>query len=182
MIYITEMAFADPSRLAEWHAHYMRNIANLQTVPGFLASQRFESVADTLSPFTALHEIASPGVFESAIYRQRGGRASNGDWQADMINWHRNLYTGLDATPEVAEGAYLLFVDEKREIAEREIALPSGIKIHWLNLVGLDRTIPHRGIAVLAQANPMLAIAKTDKRIKVFKPITKKIHQSKVVM
>ena len=182
MIYITEMAFAAPSRLAEWHAHYMRNIANLQTVPGFLASQRFESVADTLSPFAAMHEIASPGVFESAIYRQRGGRASNGAWQADMINWHRNLYDGLDATPEVAEGSYLLFVDEKREIAEREIALPSGVNIHWLNLVGLDRTIPHRGIAVLAEPNPMLAIAKTDKRVKVFKPITQKIHQSQVVM
>ena len=85
MIYITEMAFADPSRLAEWHAHYLRNIANLQTVPGFLASQRFESLADTPSPFSALHEIASADVFESAIYKQRGGRASNGDWQKDMI-------------------------------------------------------------------------------------------------
>ena len=38
LIYITEMAFANPSRLAQWHAHYLRNIANLQTVPGFLAS------------------------------------------------------------------------------------------------------------------------------------------------
>jgi hypothetical protein len=80
LIYITEMAFADPSRLAEWHAHYLRNIANLQTVPGFLASQRFEALADTPSPFSALHEIASADVFESAIYKQRGGRASNGDW------------------------------------------------------------------------------------------------------
>ena len=51
MIYITEMAFAKPSRLVEWHAHYLRNIANLQTVPGFLASQRFESLADTPSPY-----------------------------------------------------------------------------------------------------------------------------------
>ena len=122
MIYITEMAFADPSRLAQWHAHYLRNIANLQTVPGFLASQRFEALADTPSPFSALHEIASADVFESAIYKQRGGRASNGDWQNDMINWHRNLYSGLDATPEVANDAYLLFIDEKREVAEREIA------------------------------------------------------------
>ena len=119
MIYITEMAFADPSRLAEWHAHYLRNIANLQTVPGFLASQRFESLVDTPSPFSALHEIASADVFESAIYKQRGGRASNGDWQKDMIAWHRNLYSGLDATPEVANDAYLLFIDEKREVAER---------------------------------------------------------------
>ena len=182
MIYITEMAFANPSRLGEWHAHYLRQIANLQTVPGFLASQRFESLADTLSPYSALHEIASADMFESAIYKQRGGRASNGEWQADMINWHRNLYDGLDATPEVTDGSYLMFVDEKREIAEREIALPPAVRIHWLDLVGLDRTIPHRGIAVLrqAEADAMLAIAKADKRVKVFRPITKKIRQTRI--
>jgi hypothetical protein len=180
LIYITEMAFADPSRLAEWHAHYLRNIANLQTVPGFLASQRFESLAETQSPFVAVHEIASPDVFESAIYRQRGGRASNGEWQKDMIHWHRNLYSGLDATPEVTDGSYLLFVDETREIAEREIALPPGVRIHWLTLVGLDKTIPHRGIAVLNHADAMAALASKDKRVKVFKPITKKIRQTTI--
>jgi len=181
LIYITEMAFADPSRLAEWHALYLRQIANLQTVPGFLASQRFESLAATLSPYTALHEIASAEMFESAIYKQRGGRASNGAWQVDMINWHRNLYDGLDATPDVPDNSYLLYIDEKREVAEREIAMPPEVRIHWLNLVGLDRTIPHRGIAVVEQAEPMLAIARTDPRVKVFRPITGKIRQTKIV-
>jgi len=181
LIYITEMAFADPSRLAQWHAHYLRNIANLQTVPGFLASQRFESLADTPSPFSALHEIASADVFESAIYKQRGGRGSNGDWQNDMINWHRNLYSGLDATPEVANDAYLLFIDAKREVAEREIAVPAGVHIRWLTLVGLDRTIPDRGIAVLDDAQDMLSIAKADSRVKVFRPITRKIRQTKTI-
>jgi hypothetical protein len=180
LIYITEMGFADPSRLADWHAHYLRNIANLQTVPGFLASQRFESLAETPS-FCAMHEIASADMFESAIYKQRGGRASNGDWQKLMNNWHRNLYSGLDATPEVADGTYLLFIDEKREVAEREIALPPGVRMHWLTLAGLDRTIPHRGIAVLDDAKEMVALAKSDPRVKVFRPITGKIRQTKVV-
>jgi hypothetical protein len=181
LIYITEMAFADPSRVAEWHAHYLRNIANLQTVPGFLASQRFESLAATPSPYSAMHEIASADVFESAIYQQRGGRASNGEWQKDMINWHRNLYSGLDATPEVADHAYLLFIDERREVAEREIAVPPGVRIHWLTLVGLDRTIPHRGIAVLDDAGAMVATARVDQRVKVFRPITGKIRQTKAI-
>jgi hypothetical protein len=181
LIYITEMTFANPSRLAEWHAHYLRNIANLQTVPGFLASQRFESLAETPSPYSAMHEIESADVFESAIYRQRGGRASNGDWQKEMINWHRNLYSGLDATPEVADDAYLLFIDEQRDVAEREIAVPAGVRVHWLTLVGLDRTIPHRGVAVLDDAREMLATAKVDKRVKVFRPITKKIRQTKII-
>jgi hypothetical protein len=181
LIYITEMAFADPARLDEWHAHYLRNIANLQTVPGFRASQRFEALADTPSPFSALHEIASADMFESAIYKARGGRASNGVWQKDMINWHRNLYAGLDETPDVADGTYLVFVDAKREVAEREIALPPRVEVHWLTLVGLDRTIPHRGIAVVAEAEPMLTLARQDGRVKIFKPITRKIRQTTVV-
>src|SRR3981189_683738 len=124
------MAFANPSRLAEWHAHYLRNIANLQTVPGFLASQRFGALAETPSPYSAMHEIASADVFESAIYKQRGGRASNGDWQKDMINWHRNLYSGLDAAPEVADDAYLCFIDGTGDGGDREIAVPAGGAVH----------------------------------------------------
>jgi hypothetical protein len=98
-----------------------------------------------------------------------------------MINWHRNLYSGLDATPEVANDAYLLFIDAKREVAEREIAVPAGVHIHWLTLVGLDRTIPDRGIAVLDDAQDMLSIAKADSRVKVFRPITRKIRQTKAI-
>lgn len=182
MIYITEMGFSDPARLGAWHDHYLRQIANLQTVPGFLASQRFEALHDTLSPFTALHEIATADMFESAIYKQRGGRTSNGAWQPLMINWHRNLYAGGE-TPEVADDGYLLFIDEMRETAAREIALPDGVQVHWLDLVGLDRTIPHRGIAVLTQrqADALIETAKSDKRVKVFRPITNKIRQTKAI-
>jgi hypothetical protein len=74
-----------------------------------------------------------------------------------------------------------LFIDEKREVAEREIAVPPGVRIHWLDLAGLDRTIPHRGIAVLDDADAMVATAKVDKRVKVFRPITRKIRQTKII-
>ena len=181
MIYITENAFADPSRLQEWHAHYRRNIANLQTVPGFLASQRFVSLVDTVSNYCAVHDIASADMFESEIYKIRGGRQSNGDWQPLMTHWHRNLYDWTGETPEVAEGSHLLLVDEKREIAEREIALPRNTDIRWLTLVGLDRTRPHRGLAVIGDPKEAIALAKTDPRVKIFKPITEKIRQIKAV-
>jgi hypothetical protein len=55
------------------------------------------------------------------------------------------------------------------------------VHIHWLTLVGLDRTIPHRGIAVLDDAQGMLAIARVDSRVKVFRPITSKIRQTKAI-
>ena len=72
-------------------------------------------------------------------------------------------------------------LDEKREVAEREIAVAAGVHIHWLTLAGLDRTIPDRGIAVLDDAQDMLAIAKADSRVKVFRPITRKIRQTKTI-
>ncbi|MEW6451091.1 MAG: hypothetical protein AB1490_10600 [Pseudomonadota bacterium] len=181
MIYITENAFADPSRLEEWHAHYRRNIANLQTVPGFLASQRFQAVVDTPSNYCAVHDIASADMFESEVYTMRGGRQSNGDWQPLMIRWHRNLYDWTGETPEVAPDSYLLLIDEKREVAEREIALPRNTRITWLNLVGLDRTKPHRGVAIVDDPAEAIALAKADPRVKIFKPITEKIRQIKAV-
>jgi hypothetical protein len=181
LIYITENAFADPSRLQEWHAHYRRNIANLQTVPGFLASQRFESLVETVSNYCAVHDIAFAGMFESEVYKTRGGRQSNGDWQPLMTHWHRNLYDWVGETPEVAPNSCLLLVDEKREVAEREIALARSANITWLNLVGLDRTRPDRGIAVIDDPKEAIALAKSDKRVKIFKPITEKIRQIKAV-
>ena len=117
MIYITEMAFADPSRLRSG----TRTIgATLRTCRLFRASSppsASRRVADTLSHFSAVHDIASADMFESAIYKTRGGRQSNGDWQPLMINWHRNLYDGLDATPEVAAG--LVSAVHRRETRSR---------------------------------------------------------------
>jgi hypothetical protein len=169
------MAFEAPARLTEWHEFYLQNIANLQSCPGFMASQRFEAVVDTLAPYTAVHEIESPEVFETSIYRMRGGRQSNGDWQPLMTHWHRNLYTGIDKTPRVPLEHYLVYFDAPRDVAERELPLPAASPVHWLELAGLDRTIAHRGVAILANADEQIAFAKQDQRIKVFKPITDRI-------
>src|ERR1041384_7283802 len=78
MIYMVEMDFPHPERLAEWHAWYLAHVRVLQTVPGFRASQRFQAITETPSPYLALHEVASPAVFESPEYRARGGPASTG--------------------------------------------------------------------------------------------------------
>ncbi|MEI7739087.1 MAG: hypothetical protein WCJ99_10145 [Betaproteobacteria bacterium] len=175
MIYITEMSFEDPARLTEWHKFYLENIANLQSCPGFIASQRFEAVVDTLAPYTAVHEIESPAVFETDIYRTRGGRQSNGDWQAQMKNWHRNLYSGIDTTPRVPFDAFLVYFDAPSDVAKQEFPLPLASPVHWLELAGLDRTIAHRGVAILAKADEQIEFARHDERIKVFKPITDRI-------
>src|SRR5262249_26990178 len=121
MIYMVEMALDDRAREAEWHAWYLSHIRKLLAVPGFNASQRFAALHDTPSPFLALHEVASAALFESREYRAVGGPSGTGEWQHRMSNWHRNLYEGLEATPEVAPHEFLLVVDEGGEGA-----LPPG--------------------------------------------------------
>jgi hypothetical protein len=180
MIYITEMDLADRTRRDDFHAHYRAQIANLQTVPGFMASQRFEAVIPTASPFVAVHDVIGPDLFASATYRQRGGRGSNGDWQALMTNWHRNLYEWPGPTPDVPPDGVLVFIDELPHIAVAEIALLRSIDVSWLELAGLDRTIPSRALAMLdgGLASSAIDAAKSDGRVKVFRPITVKMLQN----
>src|SRR5579872_3922832 len=110
MIYMVEMAFRHPERLAEWHEWYLAHIDVLLTVPGFRASQRFEAVVDNPSPFLALHEVSGPELFESAAYRGRGGPASTGEWRNLQSNWHRNLLDGIETTPDVPPDAFVLLL------------------------------------------------------------------------
>jgi hypothetical protein len=171
MIYMVEMDFRHPERLREWHDWYLAHIRILLTVPGFRASQRFEAVVDTPSRYLALHEVASAALFESEAYRSRGGPASTGEWRQLQTNWHRNLLDGLDKTPEVPTGAYLLLLRDARDAK-----LPSGIAVSWLRGVGLDHTIEECGLAVLNDPAPVLDLARRDPRIRLYRPISEKIR------
>jgi hypothetical protein len=165
------MDFRHPERLREWHDWYLAHIRILLTVPGFRASQRFEAVADTASRYLALHEVASAALFESEAYRSRGGPASTGEWRQLQTNWHRNLLDGLDKTPEVPTGAYLLLLRDARDAK-----LPPGSAVSWLRGVGLDRTIEECGLAVLKDPAPVLDLARRDPRIRLYRPISEKIR------
>jgi hypothetical protein len=171
VIYMVDMALAEPDRLAEWHAWYLGHIKVLLTVPGFRASQRFEAVVETQSPYLALHEVVSPALFASPAYRERGGPGATGEWQARMTNWHRNLLNGLDETPEVPPDKYLLVLADARDLA-----LPDGISVEWLRAVGLDRSLDECGLAVLSDPVPALDLARRDPRARLYRPITAKLR------
>lgn len=171
MIYMVELAFDNPARQADWHAWYLRHIRVLLTVPGFRASQRFAAVTPAASPWLALHEVASPAVFQSPEYRSRGGPEATGEWQAQMTDWHRNLLDGLDETPEVPAEGHLLVLQDARDLAT-----PAGIEVRWLRAAGLDRTLDECGLAVLSNPAPALALARHDPRARVFRPITGKLR------
>lgn len=145
MIYMVEMDFRNPDREADWHVWYLAHVTSLiRNVPGFRASQRFRAITPTRAPWMALHDVASPAVFESAAYKAHGGPASTGEWQALHTNWSRNLFSGVDQTPDVALDAHLL-------MAEGDAKLPDVVSrsTTWLDPVGLDRSAGRRGIAIL---------------------------------
>lgn len=171
VIYLVEMDFPHPERAAEWHAWYLAHIRVLLTVPGFAASQRFEAIVPTAAPYLALHEVASPALFDSPVYRSRGGPGSVGEWRALQTNWHRNLLDGVAETPDVPRNAHLLLLR-----GGRDLALPEPVTINWLRGIGLDRTIGELGLAVLDDPTAFIPLARRDPRVCVYRPISVKIR------
>ena len=170
MIYMVEMDFRNPAREHDWHTWYLDHVTKLiRNVPGFRATQRFRALTATPSPWLALHDVASPAVFESAEYKANGGPASTGEWQQEHTNWHRNLFAGIDATPDVAMDAHLL-------VAEADASLPASLAsaVTWLEPAGLDRSAGRRGIAVLGPGR-LAAAHLGHAGLRIFKPITPRI-------
>src|SRR5713101_10178375 len=147
MIYMVEMALLDLARRAEWDAWYVAHQHRLLSIPGIRASQRFEAIHAAESPFVALHEVGSPEVFTGPTYRAKAGPSNTGEWQAKMGNWHRNLFDGLDHTPDVPMDSRLVVVED-----EAGAAPPAGVTLTWLTAVGLDRSVRRRGLAVMPSA------------------------------
>jgi hypothetical protein len=143
MIYMVEMALLDTARRAEWDAWYVAHQHRLLSIPGFRASQRFEAVHAAVSPFVALHEVDSPDIFAGATYRAKAGPGNTGEWQTKMGNWHRNLFD-RDCTPDVPMDARLVVVEDG--------AAAPGVPVEWMTAVGLDQSVPRRGLAVVSPA------------------------------
>src|SRR5207237_5133742 len=101
MIYMGEMALLDTASRAEWEAWYVAHQHTLLSIPGIHASQRFETIHKADSPFVALHEVDSPEIFTSPGYSAKAGPTNTGEWQAKMNNWHRNVFDGVEHTPDV---------------------------------------------------------------------------------
>jgi hypothetical protein len=170
MIYMVEMDFRDPEREADWHVWYLAHVTSLiRNVPGFRATQRFRAITETTSPWLALHDVEAAAVFESKEYRVHGGPTSTGEWQKLHLNWHRNLLSGIDHTPDVK-------IDEHLVIAEGDAKLPESIakSTTWLETIGLDRTSGRRGIAVLP-AGKLTAGMFDITGMRIFKPISPRI-------
>ena len=173
MIYMVEMDMRLDDREAEWHDWYIAHIKVLLTVPGFRASQRFRSILPTPAPYLALHQVESGAIFDSPEYRSRGGPGSTGDWRARHSNWRRNLLEGFNEPPEVLFGSYLLRLEDARDLT-----LPVAKRLDWTEVVGLDWDAGVFGFAVIDDPAPFLDLAHHDERVRLYRPISEKLHES----
>jgi hypothetical protein len=173
VIYMVEMDMNLGDREAEWHEWYLAHVKVLLTVPGFRASQRFRSILPAPAPYLALHQVDSGAIFDSPEYRSRGGPSSTGAWRERHSNWRRNLLDGLAETPDVPATAHLLRLENARDIA-----LPAGVTAAWTRAVGLDRDASEFGLAVIDDPAPFLDLARADERVRLYRPISEKLHEA----
>lgn len=145
MIFMSQTGLTDPTREKEWDAWYVEHLRIMLTVPGIASAQHFKTDSPGYSPSLAMYTIASAEVFQDPYYQSVRGM---GDWLPLIQKqyYRRNLFEGLDAAPDVAEGCVLIVADR-----DRPADLP-GVKLAWLKTVGLDCSTPYRGIAVVARA------------------------------
>ena len=141
----------------------------IRSVPGFRASQRFRAVTATPSPWLAMHDVASGDVFESPEYRASGGPAATGEWQKEHANWRRNLFAGIEHTPEVPPDAHLVVCEAGASLPE-----PYAAAVTWLESAGLDRSAERRGIAVVP-AGRLTARLFGLPAVCIFRPISPRI-------
>ena len=170
MFYMVEMALLDPARRAEWDAWYVAHQRRLLSIPGFRASQRFEAIHPAESPFVALHEVDSADIFTGPVYRSQAGPSNTGEWQTKMGNWHRNLFDA-DHSPDVPSDARLVVVEDSARSA-----VPTGAPVTWMDAVGLDRSVPRRGLLVMPPAAADQLVGKSG--VRVLRPIGPRLRSA----
>jgi hypothetical protein len=169
MIYTVECAFTDPAREDAWNVFYGGDkLTTLLALPGFRASQRFRAIMDVPAPYLAIHSIRDAAVLEQSVYRDAGGGTFSG-WDDLVTNWHRNLFTGMEAAPEVSASECLVMLDDPAQA----YAAPTA-DFTWLEIAGLDRTTARRGLAIVdGETGEQLACDRAG-MLRVFAPIAER--------
>ena len=171
MIYMVEMALIAGDRRVEWDAWYLSHMHKLISIPGIHATQRFESLSESASPFVALHQVDGPQVFTTDAYRTKAGPTGTGEWQKLMNNWYRNVFDGIDATPDVPMAGALIVVEDG--------ASAGLVPVTWMHAVGLDQSSERRAIGVAANLDDVRGLI-GRKGVRVCKPLTPRLVAARV--
>lgn len=143
MIFMSQSGLTDAARESDWARWYIDHLDIMVSVPGISSAQRFKTSSPGHSPSLAMYSVSSADVFQDPYYQSVRGM---GEWLAliDRRYYRRNLFAGAQHAPEVAAHRVLLVADENQPGG----ALAS-IAWTWLECVGIDRSTPYRGIAVV---------------------------------
>ena len=144
MIFMSQSGITDRSRESDWDRWYLEHLDIMVSVPGVASAQRFKTTTPGHPPSLAMYSFASPEIFQDPYYLSVRGM---GEWLAliDRQYYKRNLFAGAERASEVTDGQVLLVAD--RVAPEPRLA---ELEWTWLECVGIDRSTPFRGIAVLA--------------------------------
>jgi hypothetical protein len=140
MIFNSQSGITDPARAPDWALWYEEHLRIMATVPGVFSAQRFLTTHPNHSPSLAMYGVRDAAVFKGEYYLSVRGM---GEWLPliDKRWYKRNLFDGLPAAPVVNDGQVLL-------VADRDVP-DAGLSFTWLNVAGIDRSTPYRGIAVI---------------------------------
>jgi hypothetical protein len=161
---MSQSGLIDASRETDWDRWYLDHLAIMASVPGISSAQRFKAATAGEPPSLAMYSVASADVFQDPYYLSVRGM---GEWLPliDRRYYRRNLFTGLDVAPEVSDRQLLLVVD--RDDPKKADA---GFTWTWLECVGVDRSTPYRGIAVVSESEA--AKVASAGRIAIYRPAT----------
>jgi len=166
VIFMSQSGLIDRSRDPAWDTWYVEHLHTMISVPGISSAQRFKTETPGFSPSLAMYTVSSAAVFEDPYYLSVRGL---GEWKplVDARYYRRNLFAGLSDAPDVATAENLLLVDSDEPRTE----LPA-ISFHWLEAVGIDRSTPYRGIAVVPTDDP---VDPSQRDLAVYRPVTERL-------
>lgn len=164
MIFMSQSGLLDRTREAEWDEWYLEHLRIMETVDGIHSARRFKSDSPGYPPSLAMYSVDSIEVFQDPYYQKIRGM---GAWLPliDKAFYRRNLFEGMAAVPEVAANHDLWMVDR-----DAPDLILGDIDFIWLRSVGLDRSTPYRGMAVV----PLLADGALAHQagVAIYKPFT----------
>lgn len=146
MIFMSQSGLSDAARENDWDRWYLEHLDIMVSVPGVGSAQRFKTASRGHPPSLAMYSMSSANVFQDPYYLSVRGM---GEWSSliDRQYYRRNLFDGLECAPMVTEDQVLL-------VADRDAPAPglAGAPWNWLECVGIDRSTPYRGVAVVDRA------------------------------
>ncbi len=164
MIFMSQTGITDATREAELDAWYVEHLRIMLTVKGVDSTQRFKTTSPGHPPSLAMYSVGSAAVFQDPYYLSVRGM---GEWMPliDPNHYRRNLFEGLERAPDVADAERLLLADRPRP-EPNLLDLPWA----WLECVGIDRSTPYRGIAIVSKAIAEARVSGPD--IALYAPVT----------